>query len=70
LDECPWSRLLTEQHDGVLFEVPKGRGRELADVYKRNVERPIDFTNCTLRRDFQLVIPCEESFGENWKDME
>jgi len=64
-----WACLLNEQHDGVLYEVRKGRELELARIYKTNVESPIDFRNCTLSRDYHLVIPCEVSIGETWFDM-
>jgi uracil-DNA glycosylase family 4 len=61
-----WAWLLTEQHDGVLYECKKGRGQELGSIYKNHVERAIDFRMCTLSRDFNLRIPCEVSIGENW----
>lgn len=65
-----YARLLTEQHDGVLYEVPIGREEEFASVYKKNIEVPIDFNSCSLKRDFQLMIPAEVSVGENWQYLE
>ena len=66
----PWARLLTEQHDGVLYEVPIGREEEHGRKYKQNVEAGIDFRTCSLKRDFELVIPAEISIGsENWETL-
>ena len=67
--ECPWAFLLSEAHDGVLYEVPKGQEEEFAVKYKKNVETPIDFRKGSLQHDYELVIPCEAEFGENWSDM-
>lgn len=64
-----WAFLLTEQHDGVLYEVPIGREEEFAVTYKKNIEKPIDFRSCSLRRDFELTIPCEIEIGETWLDL-
>lgn len=70
-EECPWAYPLIEAHDGHLAEVPIGREVEYSKVFKRVVERPIDFRTCTLSRDFELVIPCEVEWSkENWKNME
>lgn len=68
-EECNWARLLAEQHDGTLAEVPIGREEEYINVYKKNIEIPIDFRNCTLSRNFELLIPCEASIGDNWEVM-
>jgi hypothetical protein len=67
--ECPWAYLLNEQHDGALAEVPIGRELEYGASYVKNVTTPIDFRTCSLSRDFELIIPCEVSVGENWYEM-
>lgn len=65
-----WARPLNEQHDGFLAEVPIGREGEFASIFKRNVEKPIDFKICTLSRDFKLTIPCEsEMSSTSWQEM-
>jgi hypothetical protein len=68
--ECPWARLINEQHDGALAEVPKGRSEEYWTVFQRNVEKPIDFNKGSLQRDIQLVIPSEVSITDgSWYDL-
>lgn len=69
-DTCSWAYLLCEAHDAGLSEVPIGREEEFANIYKPNVEKPIDFRNGSLKRDYLLSIPCEVSVGSNWQDME
>lgn len=68
--ECDWAYLVVEAHDGAMAEVPKGREEEYAVVYKRNVERSINFRFGSLKRDYDLVIPAEVSIGENWEELE
>jgi uracil-DNA glycosylase family 4 len=65
-----WAWLLTEQHDGVLYETYPEKKEELARIYMKNVQEPIDFRFCTLSRDFRLVIPAEAEWGECWYGME
>ena len=69
--ECKnYARLVNEAHDGTLNEVRKGQEMEFAQIYKKNIEIPIDFSTCSLRREFNLVIPCEASMsGESWYDL-
>lgn len=68
--ECPWAHLLVEMHDGALIEVPIGREMEFAEVYKKNVETPIDFRFGSLPRDYELTIPSELSIGDSWGSLE
>ena len=65
----PWVRLCTEQHDGVLAEVPIGREEEYFMRYKKNIETPINFKRCSLSRDFELTIPAEVEIGDSWYDL-
>lgn len=61
---------LNEAHDGVLTEVRIGREMEFANVFKKIYERPINFLNCSLSRNVDLVIPCEISRSDlNWMDL-
>jgi hypothetical protein len=64
-------RFLTEQHDGILAEVHKDYRDKYAETFKRIYERPINFSKCTLSRDFELIIPVELSWSDtNWQFME
>jgi uracil-DNA glycosylase len=68
-----WAALLVESHDSALCEVRQDRALEFGALYKSNIEsESIDFNNCTLKRDYQLIIPCELTIGESWdeKDMQ
>lgn len=64
-----WAALLAEQHDGILNEVRKGREIEFGLMYKKNVEKPINFRTCTLSRAYDLTLPAEISFGDNWLEL-
>ena len=62
--------ILLEAHDGLTFSVPIDEVKSVAKLVMGLFSQPISFKNCTLERDFDLVIPAEASVGyENWKDM-
>lgn len=67
---APWATLVYEGHDAGMAEVPIARKEEYGAIFKEEMERPIDFSQCSLFRDIQLSIPCELSWGENWGEME
>lgn len=72
LEEFPAARMITEAHDGTLAEIPIGMEMKYGRIYKRNIEKGIDFNSCSLKRDFELVIPCEIEIAENggsWYDL-
>lgn len=70
LDECPYSRFLTEQHDGVLAEIHESKWEKYGSVFKKHYERKFDFKLCSLPRGFELSIPCEISYSrENWASL-
>lgn len=70
LGECTYARPLVEAHDGFLAEVPIGMEIPFAQVFKKNVEKSIDFRKCSLSRDYELVIPMEaETSSENWMEL-
>jgi DNA polymerase I-like protein with 3'-5' exonuclease and polymerase domains/uracil-DNA glycosylase len=70
-EKAPWAHLLDEAHDGSLAEVPKSHEMEYYKIYKDSIETPIDFRQGSLKRDYQLTIPCEaESSCENWGNLE
>lgn len=64
-------QFLAEQHDGVLTQVHKDHVVPYIYIFKKHYERPINFRNCSLSRDFELVIPVEVSTSsENWMNLE
>lgn len=63
-------RFLTEQHDGVLGLVRDFYADKYSINFKHHYERTIDFRRGSLKRDFQLSIPCELSkSSENWQNL-
>ncbi len=69
LEIAPQIKFLAEMHDGLLSEVKIGTEMKCAKVIKHVMERSMSYRECTLARDFDLVVPAEVSFGENWMDL-
>lgn len=63
-----WILILCESHDSLLCMVPIEREQEAAMILKEELERPIDFSNCSLPRG-ELIIPCEIERGVNYRDL-
>jgi len=59
-----------EGHDALLALVPKQEVDLHARIFREELERSIDFSDCSLPRDYRLVIPADFSIGEkNYKDL-
>jgi uracil-DNA glycosylase family 4 len=59
-----------EGHDALMAEIRKDFLESYCDSFHEVVERPIDFRNCSLKRNFDLVIPAELSWSEaTWQEM-
>jgi hypothetical protein len=67
-DCIPNIKCVMEAHDGLLFSVPVSMKYEYSGIIKREMERPIDFSNCSLPRR-ELIIPCEIEIGHNYRDL-
>lgn len=68
----PDAHCILEKHDSLTFEVPIGQDIDFAIEFKRQMERPIDFSRCSIARDYQLVIPAEIKTGEpgaSWAEL-
>ena len=63
-----WIKILCESHDSLLTMVPIERAKEAALILKEEMERPIDFSNCSLPRG-SIVIPADIEYGYNYKDL-
>lgn len=59
-----------ESHDALLFQMPIGEYKDICKEIKQHFERPIDFNNCSIKRDYRLIIPCDIEVGDNYLDME
>jgi DNA polymerase len=52
-----WSQ---EKHDALYLQAPENNWEPYARLMKKHMETPISFrTYCTLKRDCDLIIPCE-----------
>lgn len=59
--------IVMESHDALLFAMPKSKLKEWSVIIKQEMERPINFSQCSIQRR-ELVIPCEIEIGENYRD--
>lgn len=64
----PWIKIIVEAHDGILASVPIERKLEAARILKSEMEVPIDFSTCSLKRGV-LIIPAEVEEGMNYKEL-
>jgi|SRR5436190_862817 uracil-DNA glycosylase family 4 len=62
------AKIILEAHDALLFSIRAEYLDEFIPLAKKEMERPINFTNCSLPRRF-LKIPCDVEVGENYKDL-
>ena len=68
--ENPDLRLCSESHDAFAAIIPVNETKIHKELFKRSLERPIDFNKCTLKRDYLLTIPAEVKAGENYGAMD
>lgn len=64
----PGIKIVMESHDALLFSIPKSRVIGNSIVIKQEMERPIDFSHCSISRR-ELIIPCEIETGINYRDL-
>lgn len=64
----PDIRIVMESHDALLFCIKRDEVNDIAPIIKQEMERPIDFSNCSIKRR-SLIIPSEIEIGENYKDL-
>ncbi len=64
----PSIKIAMESHDALLFSIPISRKLDWIPIIKEEMERPINFENCTLPRP-PLSIPCDIEVGKNYKDL-
>jgi DNA polymerase I-like protein with 3'-5' exonuclease and polymerase domains len=64
----PEIKIVMEAHDALLFCIPIVKKDEWIPIIRKEMERPIDFSHCTLRRHL-LRIPCDIEVGKNYMDL-
>jgi DNA polymerase I-like protein with 3'-5' exonuclease and polymerase domains len=57
-----------ESHDSFLALVRDSYLSQSYSIIKESFEEPISFRNCSLSRDYDLVIPCDIKIGKRWID--
>ncbi len=67
-ERIPTIKIVMEAHDALLFSVPISKTGEWGQIIKEEMERPIDFSRCTLPRH-ELIIPCDLEIGHNYRDL-
>jgi len=63
----PGIKILVEAHDALLFSIKRDKLQEYGRIIKEEMERPIDFSNCSLPRR-SLYIPCELEVSYDYYD--
>ena len=63
----PDVRILVESHDSLTFLVPVNDVSSFVPVIRTEMERPIDFSKCSLPRGL-LSIPSEVEIGDNYQE--
>jgi|ERR1039458_3467013 DNA polymerase len=67
---APWIQILSESHDSFLAQVPNNKVDEMIRISREELDKPIDFKNCSLPRG-ELIIPSEFQIGKHdWEHME
>jgi DNA polymerase I-like protein with 3'-5' exonuclease and polymerase domains len=66
-ERIPTIKIVMESHDALLFSIPVSKLSEWVPIIKKEMERPIDFSKCSLPRH-KLKIPCEVEIGKNYRD--
>lgn len=69
-DNYPWIDILVESHDGCLLQFDKDRVVDAIAAAKEGFLQEIDFSTCTMKRNFKLTIPIDIKVGYNWLEME
>lgn len=66
--QIPLIKIVMESHDALLFSIPISKKPEWIPIIRKEMERPINFSKCSLPRR-HLKIPCEIEIGYNYRDL-
>lgn len=61
----PLIKIVMEAHDALLFSIPISKVNAYVPIIKQEMERPIDFSVCTIKRH-DLIIPCDIEIGPDY----
>jgi uracil-DNA glycosylase len=64
-----YSHLVFEAHDGMMALVREGMEEEFISNFNKSLLRPIDFSKCSLKRNYELTIPSESGMGKIWSEV-
>jgi DNA polymerase I-like protein with 3'-5' exonuclease and polymerase domains len=64
----PKIKIIVEAHDALLCSVPEDKVDLWGTIIRDEMERPIDFSKCSLPRR-NLIVPCELEIGRNYQDL-
>jgi DNA polymerase-1 len=64
----PKIRIIVEAHDALLCSVPEDKAELWGSIIKDEMERPIDFSRCSIPRR-HLIVPCELEIGKDYKNL-
>jgi len=64
----PGIKIILEAHDALLFSVPVSAVNWIVPIIRQEMERPIDFSACSLPRR-ALSIPCDIEIGTNYQEL-
>lgn len=64
----PKVRIVLEAHDALLLSVPEDKAELWGAIAKDEMERPIDFSRCSLPRR-ELIVPCELEIGKDYQNL-
>jgi uracil-DNA glycosylase family 4 len=66
--EIPDLQIVLEAHDAFLIQCPEKDADVVAELAKKFMSLPIDFSECSLKRS-KIVIPADVEFGYNYAEM-
>jgi len=67
-ERIPNLKIVMESHDALLACMKRKDLKTQVPIIKQEMERPISFENCSLKRG-NLVIPCDVEWGKNYQDL-
>lgn len=63
------ARFVVEAHDALVGIVREGHVDEYVRILHQEIERPIDFSRCSISRG-EIVIPAETKVGRNYREFD